>query len=89
MVKEFFEWLEAFYAMKGKLQIAVMYSLNQKVELLRFLEDVNLAVSKNLAEQSIRPGAISRKNYLFSMSMKGASQMRWRIPSMKPQSWMD
>ena len=66
MVEEFFEWLESFYAMKGKLQTAVIYALNQKVELLRFLEDGNLEASNNLAEQAIRPLAIGRKNYLFS-----------------------
>ena len=59
--------------MKGKLQTAVMYALNQKVELLRFLEDGNLEASNNLAEQGIRPIAIGRKNYLFSTSMKGAT----------------
>ncbi len=59
--------------MKGKLQTAVMYALNQKVELLRFLDDGNLEASNNLAEQAIRPIAIGRKNYLFSTSMKGAT----------------
>ena len=73
VVEEFFDWLESFYAMKGKLQTAVMYALNQKVELLRFLDDGNLEASNNLAEQAIRPIAIGRKNYLFSTSMKGAT----------------
>lgn len=59
--------------MKGKLQTAVIYALNQKAELLRFLEDGNLEASNNLAEQAIRPIAIGRKNYLFSTSMKGAA----------------
>ena len=59
--------------MKGQLQTAVMYALNQKVELLRFLDDGNLEASNNLAEQAIRPIAIGRKNYLFSTSMKGAT----------------
>ena len=73
VVEDFFDWLQSFYAMKGKLQAAVMYALNQKVELLRFLEDGNLEASNNLAEQGIRPIAIGRKNYLFSTSMKGAT----------------
>lgn len=51
--------------MKGKLQTAVTYALNQKVELLRFLEDGTLEASNNLAEQAIRLIAIGRKNYLF------------------------
>ena len=37
VVEEFFKWLGAFYAMKGKLQTAVTYVLNQKKKLLRFL----------------------------------------------------
>ena len=73
VVEEFFEWLESFYAMKGKLQTAVVYTLNQKMELLRFLEDGNLETSNHLAEQAVRPIAIDRKNYLFSTSMKGAT----------------
>ena len=73
VIEEFFEWLESFYVMKGKLQTAVTYALNQKRELLRFLEDGNLEASNNLAEQAIRPIAIGRKNYLFSTSMKGAT----------------
>lgn len=41
--------------MKGKLQTAMIYALNQKAELLRFLEDGNLEASDNLAEKAIRP----------------------------------
>ena len=58
VIEEFFEWLESFYVMKGKLQTAVTNALNQKIELLRFLEDGNLEASNNLAEQAIRPIAI-------------------------------
>ena len=72
-MEEFFDWLQSFDAMKGKLQTAVMYAFNQKVELLRFLDDGNLEASNNLAEQAIRPLAIGRKNYPFSTSMKGAT----------------
>ena len=50
----------------------MIYALNQKIELLRFLEDGNLEASNNLSEQAIRPIAIGCKNYLFSTSMKGA-----------------
>lgn len=65
VVEEFFDWLESFYSMKGKLQTVVMYTLNQKVELLCFLEDGNLEASNNLAEQGICPIGICQKNYLF------------------------
>ncbi len=73
IVEEFFEWLESFYTIKGKIQTAVTYILNQKEELMRFLEDGHLEASNNLAEQGIRPLAIGRKNYFSSTSMKGAT----------------
>ena len=56
--KSFFDWLESFYAIKGKLQIAVMDALNQKVELLHFLDDGNLEASNNLAKQGFTPSRL-------------------------------
>ena len=38
----------------------------------RFLEDGNIPVSNNRAENAIRPFTIGRKNWLFSASVKGA-----------------
>ena len=73
IVEEFYEWLGSFYAMKGKLQTAVTYAINQKQELTRFLEDGRLQLSNNLMEEKIRPIAIGRKNYLFSTSEQGAT----------------
>lgn len=58
---------------KSKLSEAFKYSLNQKVELMNYLKDGNCAISNNLAENSIRPFTIGRKNWLFSGSPKGAS----------------
>ncbi len=88
-VEEFFDWLESFYAMKGKLQTAVIYALNQKVELLSFLGDGNLEASNNLAEQVIRPIAIDRKNSLFSTSMKRATANAMAYTSLKLLKRMD
>ena len=73
IVEEFYEWLGSFYTMKGKLQTAVTYAINQKQELTRFLEDGHLQLSNNLMEEKIRPIAIGRKNYLFSTSEQGAT----------------
>ena len=81
VVEEFFDWLESFYAMKGKLQTAVTYALNQKKDLMKLLEDGHLEVSNSHAEQGIRPLAIGQKNYLFSTSMKGAGADAMDIPS--------
>ncbi|MGL4373284.1 MAG: IS66 family transposase, partial [Turicibacter sp.] len=71
--KDFFNYIESIYTLKGKLQTAVTYAINQKEELLTVLDDGLLEVSNNIAEQAIRPIAIGRKNYLFSTSVKGAT----------------
>lgn len=72
IVDDFFDWLTSFHTMKGKLQEAVTYALNQEESLRRFLEDGRLELSNNLSERSIKAVVIGRKNYLFSTSMAGA-----------------
>lgn len=56
----------------SKLGKAFTYAFNQKDGLMHYLLDGNCAISNNLAENSIRPFAIGRKNWLFSGSPKGA-----------------
>ena len=58
--------------MKGKLQTAVHYVLNQKKELMAFLKDGRLEASNNRTERAIKTVVIGRKNYLFSTSLAGA-----------------
>jgi len=58
---------------KSKLGGALNYALNHKRELMNYLEDGNCSISNNLAENSIRPFTIGRKNWLFSGSPKGAA----------------
>ncbi len=58
---------------KSKLSDALNYAHNHKQELINYLEDGNCALSNNLAENSIRPFTIGRKNWLFSGSPKGAA----------------
>ncbi|UNC91290.1 IS66 family transposase [Candidatus Contubernalis alkaliaceticus] len=58
---------------KSKLSEALNYALNHKKELTNYLEDGNCSISNNLAENSIRPFTIGRKNWLFSGSPKGAA----------------
>lgn len=57
---------------KSKLGQAFTYAFNQKDGLMNYLLDGNCALSNNLAENSIRPFTIGRKNWLFSGSPKGA-----------------
>jgi len=72
IMDEFFDWLSTLYTVKGKLQTAVEYALNQKESLMNILYDGELSLSNNFAERSMRLIAIGRKNYLFSTSIRGA-----------------
>lgn len=58
---------------ESKLGKAFRYAVNQKDGLMTYLQDGNIAISNNLAENSIRPFTIGRKNWLFSGSPKGAA----------------
>lgn len=58
---------------KSKLGEALNYANNHKNELMNYLADGNCVISNNLAENSIRPFTIGRKNWLFSGSPKGAA----------------
>ena len=57
----------------SKFSEALTYARNQKESLCRFLEDGNIPVHNNRAENAIRPFVIGRKNWLFSQTAKGAS----------------
>ena len=72
VIEAFYEFLGSFILMKGKLQTAVHYVLNQKQELMTFLKDGRLEASNNRAERAIKTVVIGRKNYLFSTSLAGA-----------------
>ena len=75
ILDEFFAWIENNINKtlpKSKLSKAFQYAQNQKEGLLRYLEDGHIAISNNLAENSIRPFTIGRKNWLISGSPKGA-----------------
>ncbi len=58
---------------KSKPSEALNYAQNHKDDLMNYLKDGNCSISNNLAENSIRPFTIGRKNWLFSGSPKGAS----------------
>ena len=56
-----------------KFEEALTYARNQKESLCRFLQDGSIPAHNNRAENAIRPFVISRKNWLFSQTAKGAS----------------
>ncbi|GLB29109.1 transposase [Lacrimispora amygdalina] len=76
LLDAFWSWIDSVKGQilpKSKLSDALKYAINQKEELLNYLKDGNCSISNNLAENSIRPFTIGRKNWLFSGSPKGAS----------------
>jgi transposase len=58
---------------KSKLSDALNYAVNHKEEFLNYLKDGDCSLSNNLAENSIRPFTLGRKNWLFSGSPRGAT----------------
>lgn len=76
VLEAFWAWIDSAKEQilpKSKANDALNYALNQKEGLLNYLEDGNCSISNNLAENSIRPFTIGRKNWLFSGSPKGAT----------------
>jgi transposase len=57
---------------KGLLGKAVAYTLNQWHRLVGYIEDGRLSIDNNMAENSIRPFVLGRKNWLFSGTPEGA-----------------
>ena len=56
----------------SRLFKAINYCLSHRNELMNYLRDGDCSISNNLAERSIRPFTIGRKNWVFSGSPAGA-----------------
>ena len=73
VLEEFFDWAETRHATpKSKLGEALTYTHNQKQFIMNFLLDGHLEASNNIAERSVKPFVISRKNFLFANTPAGA-----------------
>lgn len=75
LLDAFWDWAEEkrnLVLPKSKLSHALNYALTNRKMLETYLEDGRCAISNNLAENSIRPFTVGRKNWLFSGSPKGA-----------------
>lgn len=73
ILEEYYAWLKTVHPEKGsKLEDAVRYSLNQKQQLMAYLDNGEVPISNNLAENAIRPFTLGRKNWLFCDTPKGA-----------------
>lgn len=72
-MKDYWALLESFEAENGtNLQKAQTDSLSQKQHLNAVLEDGNLGLTNNLAERTVKPFMMARKNFLFADTPKGA-----------------
>ena len=58
--------------MGSRLDKAINYTKNQKPYLMNYLLDERIPISNNFAENSARPYAVGRKNFLFHNSTDGA-----------------
>jgi len=59
---------------KSAIGGAIAYTLNLWPRLIRYIEDGRYQIDNNLIENSIRPIAIGRKNYLFAGSHEAAQR---------------
>ena len=60
---------------KNDIATATAYTLNHWQQLNRFLDDGRLPIDNNLVENTIRPVALGRKNWLFAGSADGAHRL--------------
>lgn len=75
ILEAFWSWAETIVAQvlpKSKIGVALQYAINHKEKLQTYLEDGNCVISNNIAENSIRPFTVGRKNWEFCGSPKGA-----------------
>jgi hypothetical protein len=76
VLEAFFAWAEKAQKQalpKSKIGIALQYAINHKEKLQEYLKDGNCEISNNIAEASIKPFTVGRKNWLFCGSPKGAA----------------
>jgi transposase len=59
---------------KSAIAEAIRYSTNRWEALVRYTSDGTLEIDNNIAERSIRPVALGRKNYMFAGSDEGGKR---------------
>ena len=77
LINELGKWIVETYKTsepKSPLGKATAYCIPRWDNLLAYLNDGNLEIDNNLAENAIRPIALGRKNYLFAGSNRGAER---------------
>lgn len=100
VMDEFYQWLIDNKPPKTLPQSAIgkaiEYTLNLWPRLIRYLDDGKYEIDNNLIENSIRPVALGRKNYLFAGSHEAAQRAAMmysffatcKIRNIDPTHWM-
>lgn len=74
LAEEFFEWAGKLMALpKSALGRAVNYALEQRKWLMNVYLDGSTELSNNRIENSVRPFAVGRRNWLFCNTVNGAN----------------
>lgn len=99
LFKELRDWIESdqFNVLpKSAIGKAMTYFINQYPEFIGILKDSRLELDNNLIENTIRPMAIGRKNYLFCGSHKAAQNAAMlysffgscKMQKINPREWL-
>ena len=81
---------------KSKIAKAMAYSLNLWDRLIRYTENGDYLIDNNLIENTIRPVALGRKNYLFAGSHNAAQNAAMmysffgtcKLQKIEPYHWL-
>ena len=93
------EWMKEQYPAvlhKSLIGQALAYSIKRWDRLMIYTEDGNLNIDNNPVENSIRPVALGRKNYLFAGSHEAAKRSGMlysllgtcKMHSIEPTTWL-
>jgi len=99
VLQELEQWLKSEITVvlpKSVIGTAIAYALKLWPRLTRYTEDGRLNIDNNLTENSIRPVALGRKNYLFAGSHDAAQRAAMiysflatcKINNVEPFSWL-
>ena len=103
VLKELGDWLRAHdpkvnpdILPKSAIGEAISYTLNLWDRLVRYIEDGSWEIDNNPVENSIRPVALGKKNYLFAGSHEGAKRAAMmysflgtcKINNVEPYAWL-
>lgn len=99
VLQELEQWLKSEITVvlpKSAIGTAIAYALKLWPRLTRYTEDGRLNIDNNLTENSIRPVALGRKNYLFAGSHDAAQRAAMiysflatcKINKVEPFSWL-